>query len=171
MSPMAKKWSSMTVAVGIVVLWAAFGTAESRQVLQGVDDFNLPDEPNDTCLVKEPTLEIRGDINPFYLSGDFDGDRALDFAFLVREKTTGKRGVLVCFASRIPGRVRLGAGQPWHGTDDFQIWGAWQVMSRRSAGDRLRKPVSVDGIVLVKKEAASTLAYWTGSQFAWFEWE
>jgi len=48
------------------------------------------------CLDAEPTLEIHGDINPFVLSGDFNGDRELDYALAVREIKTGKKGFLIC---------------------------------------------------------------------------
>src|SRR5215469_13282182 len=47
-----------------------------------IDEYNVPSEV-DACIKKVPGLSISGQINPFYLSGDFDGDGKLDFAIQV----------------------------------------------------------------------------------------
>ncbi len=74
-------------------------------------------------------LEIFGGINPFFQRGDFDGDGLADLAILVRQKATGKIGIL--FLHRKGGRALLGAGRAFgNGGDDFAWMDLWSVEDR-----------------------------------------
>ena len=160
-----------TVLLTVIPLAVANAKQDPLERLDAaIDSFNVPVDAYASCLEKELALEIRGDINPFLISGDFDGDHQLDYAFLVKEQASGKRGVLVCLTSKMR-RVRLGAGQKWRGDDDFDLYDAWSVMPSREARKVLGRAVQVDGIVLKIKEKSATLAFWDGQQFASKWWE
>src|SRR5713101_4267312 len=82
------------------------GKAQEHQ--DAVDEYNVPKEI-EVCLKSRPDLKISGQINPFYLSGDFDGDGKLDFA--VQIDHSGKHGVAICLSSQKKPLV-VGAGSP-----------------------------------------------------------
>jgi hypothetical protein len=75
------------------------GQSGSPDQLGGVNEFNVPDELRE-CVRSEPQLQINGRINPFYLSGDFDGDGITDFVVQVKSVKGEHLGVLFCFANR-----------------------------------------------------------------------
>jgi hypothetical protein len=39
--------------------------------------------------------KINRDLNPFYLRGDFDGDKKADYALAIVESKTAKKGILI----------------------------------------------------------------------------
>src|SRR6266496_3013098 len=97
---------------------------------QSLDEWNIPPAISD-CLSRESVLAIRSDINPFYVSGDFDGDGKLDYAVQVTEVKSSKKGILVCLSSvRSPQVIGAGHKFVW---DDSLRFDAWYVISRASA--------------------------------------
>jgi hypothetical protein len=68
---------------------------------QTVDQNNVPDEIR-SCMRSTPSLHLDVSINPFYISGDYDGDGITDFAVLVRnqaDKGPGIHHILFCFGN------------------------------------------------------------------------
>src|SRR5882672_7455038 len=66
---------------------------------QVVDPSDIPDEIR-LCVRSNPSLQLDGSINPFYISGDYDGDGITDFAALVRDprdRGPGIHHILFCF--------------------------------------------------------------------------
>ena len=57
-----------------VFLWVALSLLPLPLSFAAVDEYNVPREVN-VCVKNTSGLAINGDINPFYLSADFDGDR------------------------------------------------------------------------------------------------
>ena len=53
--------------------------------------------------------EVDANLNPFYLRGDFGGDKKSDYAVHVRAIRNSKRGILVCWGATRKPSV-LGAG-------------------------------------------------------------
>lgn len=112
-------------------------------------------------------------LNPFYYQGDFDGDGRGDGAILVKERSTGKKGILVLDgASRPP--VVLGAGRSvGNGGDDFSWMDAWYVHPRGAVGQGVTEEepprLRGDGLMLIKTESASGLVYWTGADYGWYQ--
>ena len=114
-------------------------------------------------------LDISGSVNPFYQRGDFDGDGRADLAILVRDKTTGKIGILMLHRAGKP--VLLGAGRPFeNGGDDFAWIDQWSVddggdpapsRSTRSA----REPA--DALWVAKEGAASALIRYRNGKYVW----
>ena len=131
---------------------------------QEVDEWNVPPEMSG-CLDKMPALSIRTEINPFYLSGDFDGDGRLDYAIQVVEGKTLKKGVLVCLSS-IKGARVIGAGHNFGGEESLRF-DAWYVLSRAALRRSIGASARGDACVLRVKETASGIVYWDGRGFRW----
>lgn len=111
-------------------------------------------------------------LNPFYLHGDFDGDRRIDIAIWIREKSSQKAGIAILHNG--PGTVHiLGAGRAdFADGGDFSGKDAWYVFHKRavSRGADGRKPPVLrgDAIYLQKTETSSGLLYWNGRRYAWY---
>jgi hypothetical protein len=127
-------------------------------------------------LAAETVLEpyrLSAHINPYYLQGDFDGDSRTDTAVLVRQKATGKAGVLIVHGVTGLSFV-LGAGQHFgNGGDDFSWMDAWRVYPRGPVGmgaDETDPPLlRGDALMVIKTESASAIVIWTGTEYAWYQ--
>lgn len=111
------------------------------------------------------TLEVNRRINPFYLRGDFNGDRRMDFVFLVQDRKSKKEGFAFCFAGSAKGHI-VGAGKPiaLEGGilgDDFSELDNWGVAEGWST-----KPKR-DGVYVAKAEAGSAVLIWNGRRIIW----
>ena len=109
-------------------------------------------------------------MNPFYLSGDFNGDNKIDVAALVKERSTGKQGIAIIHGAT--GKVTiLGAGTDiGNGGDDFEWMDSWQVYAKDRATDRTSVPrLHGDALLVSKSEAASGLIYWNGKRYVWLQ--
>src|SRR6478609_7764046 len=95
-----------------------------------VFETNLPDEVHDFHKQKiENEYDLRTDVNPFYLKGDFDGDKKLDYAINVVERKTNKKGIVI-YHTGTNKHFILGAGKSFNGRhpgDDFWWMDAWKV--------------------------------------------
>ena len=114
-------------------------------------------------------IEISNAINPFYQRGDFDGDGKADLAILVRDKATGKIGILMLHRAGRP--VLLGAGRAFgNGGDDFAWIDRWSVDDcgsnpRRGSGPSARGPA--DALWVAKEGAASALICFRNHRYVW----
>lgn len=112
-------------------------------------------------------------INPFYLHGDFDGDGRIDTAMLIREISSGKRGIAIFYGKSARLHV-VGAGQKLgNAGDDFSWMDAWYVFQRgpvrRGADDKAPPKLHGDALMVSKSESASALVYWNGKSYAWYQ--
>lgn len=129
-----------------------------------VFETNLPDEVRDfynEMIKNEYSLRI--DVNPFYLKGDFDGDKKLDYAINVLDRKTNKAGIVI-YHTGTRKHFILGAGQAFNGRhpgDDFWWMDAWTVTS-----DKNKK---ADGILVIKTESSNGLIYWAGQEYKWIQ--
>jgi len=104
-------------------------------------------------------------VNPYVLSGDFDGDGRLDVAVLVRERTSRKLGIVILSRARRP--VVLGAGISFvNGGDDFRWLDAWHPEETRGIVGAARSRI---GILVEHLESASAMIYWDGRRFRWHQ--
>ena len=119
-------------------------------------------------LAKKYELSFR--VNPFYLRGDFDGDRKIDIAALVKERSTGKLGIAIIHGATDKVTI-LGAGTAiGNGGDDFKWMDSWEIYSK----DRVTEDTNVpklhgDALLVSKSEAASALIYWNGKRYLWLQ--
>ena len=113
-------------------------------------------------------------LNPFYLQADFNGDGQMDTAVLVQEKATGKQGILIAHIGANEHYV-LGAGNATgNGGDDFSWLGAWQVYPQGEVPQSLyleAAPPTLrgDALLVFKLEASSSIIYWTGTDYDWYQ--
>ena len=111
-------------------------------------------------------------LNPYYLQGDFDGDGSTDTAILLKERASGKAGILI--VGGVGSITVLGAGNALgNGGDDFRWMDAWYVYPRgevqRGAAGGNPPALLGDALMLHKTEAASALVHWNGSEYAWYQ--
>src|SRR5262249_36121334 len=90
----------------LLVMAALIVRSGAQEHSDAVDEYNVPKQV-EVCLKSRPDLKISGQINPFYLSGDFDGDGKLDFA--VQVDHSGSHGLAICL-SRQKKPLVVGAG-------------------------------------------------------------
>ena len=106
-------------------------------------------------------------------AGDFNGDGRWDTAVLIKERSSGKNGIAI-YHGRSNRLIIVGAGQDWgNGSDDFPGLDAWHVFHRGPVGkgaDRKAPPkLRGDALMVIKTESASTLIYWNGTRYAWYQ--
>lgn len=113
-------------------------------------------------------------INPFYLRGDFDADGRPDYAILIKERSTNKKGVVVFLSSQAKPQI-LGAGRPvQYGatkSDDLNF-DSWRVYGRSQTdvGTGFDPPPGKDELILVQKnESASGFFRWSATHFIWIQ--
>jgi hypothetical protein len=115
--------------------------------------------------------EFSSHLNPFYLSGDFDGDGKPDIAILVKQKSSGKIGVAVCHSSTNK-VLFIGAGtQVGNGGDNFDWMDIWNVTPKAAAAKKVGNATAAllkgDALHVEKSESASALIYWNGKRYVW----
>jgi hypothetical protein len=104
-------------------------------------------------------------LNPFYLSGDFDGDGRVDFVVRLRKATGVDSGQLAV--------LRGNGAVAWLTRDTLLRYpgpGAWYVHPRSEPvgqGVEERKPPLLrgDAIMMIMPETSSALVYWNGRRF------
>lgn len=102
-------------------------------------------------------------LNPFLLSGDFNGDGALDIAVLIEEKRSHKIGIAIVHPK--PKTIAIiGAGKVFVNDDHLQWMDAWQVVPKEATPS-----FKGDALLLIKTESASGLAYWDGKGYSWYQ--
>ncbi len=124
-----------------------------------------------TQLPKHYDLSLH--LNPFFQSGDFNGDQKLDIAVLVRNKLTGQTGIVIfLFGETKP--IILGAGSAFrNGGADFNWMDNWSVYPkqevRKSRWENKSPTPKGDSLWVAKSESASAFIYWDGKQFVWYQ--
>ena len=107
-------------------------------------------------------------INPMYLRGDFNGDNRPDIAILVKEKATGKTGVVIAHDD-ISDYFVLGAGNKGVGGDDLSWMSNWYILRKDEApkGVSGNPPpdLQVESIRLEKAESANITINWNGKEY------
>jgi hypothetical protein len=111
-------------------------------------------------------------LNPFYLRGDFNGDKIPDVAIIVKEKKSGKFGIAI-----IDGGNRhvflIGAGKKIGNVDDFAWMNIWGVYPKgnvyRGAAEGRPPTLRGEALLVEKAESASALIYWDGKDYRWYQ--
>lgn len=110
-------------------------------------------------------------LNPFYLRGDFNGDKMNDIVIPVKEKATGKTGLAVVHAGTWEVFV-LGAGQAFNDIDDFREFNYWSVASESIVRSRWEKePMKLNGeaISIGVFGCTGALIHWDGKKYCWYQ--
>ena len=139
-------------------------------------ESNLPDDLHDFYNEEKirTTYGINKDLNPFYLRGDFDGDKKIDYALAVIELKTEKKGILI-YHPAIKGFFVVGAGIAILNRlgDDYQWMNAWLVYGKKEVGLGVGETEKIkligEAILIQKLESSSGLIYWDGKQYKWYQ--
>jgi hypothetical protein len=121
----------------------------------------------------DAAYRVSTQLNPFYLSGDLDGDGRADAAILVRHIASGKLGIAALQAGS-GGTHVLGAGvDVGNGGDDFAWMDFWRIYQKASVpeGPTEDAPPALigDALLVGKSESASALLYWDGKGYRWYQ--
>lgn len=107
-------------------------------------------------------------INPFYLNVDANGDKNLDFAAIVVEKASGRRGIIVLEQATDSLHVFGAGNQNTLGGANWNWLIGWKVEDRLTAGSGVKKNVGMAFILFTDKETVNWL-YWGGKDWEWIE--
>jgi hypothetical protein len=150
--------------VGVVLCFASGALAGGRS---SVPQLYLPEDL--VPLLKQagvdPDKRLLTGLNPFYLSGDFDGDGQRDYAVEARlQKWTG---FLVLFGNGKHVRLERDSQLEFPPADHWHVHPR-NVPVRESPFEDEGKKVPTlkgDAILFIKHESSSSLVYWDGTRF------
>jgi hypothetical protein len=174
---MKRQTTILILTIAAITCWGQTREQnENEERLQFVFNSNLPDKLSDFYNQEKirTTYKINRDINPFYLRGDFDGDKKIDYALAVIESTTEKKGFLIYHPSTKKYFV-VGAGKSITNRpmDDYSMIDAWQVFDERVVEQGvtdLKPPKLIGEAILIQKlESSSGLIYWDGKEYKWYQ--
>jgi len=114
------------------------------------------------------TYTISDTINPFYLEGDFNGDRQEDIALYIVSKIDGKSGILIIH--RVTNLYYiLGAGKDFGMGDDMSWVKVWYVHRNKTiksfTHEKDEMTLKYPAIRIVKTDNISAYFYWTGKKY------
>jgi hypothetical protein len=126
---------------------------------------------SNSSLAKD--YDVSFHMNPFYVSGDFNGDGKIDVAVLVKQRSTGKLGIAIVHGATDKITI-LGAGIAiGNGGDDFEWMDSWEIYPKnrvgRGTGETSVPHLRGDALLAGKSEAASALIYWNGKRYVWYQ--
>lgn len=116
--------------------------------------------------------DLDAHVNPFCQRADFDGDGKLDFAAIIRERSSGKIGIAIIHRST-GALFIVGAGKSGIHGDDYAWIDAWSVFDKdvvaQGAGGGPPPKLEGDALLIFKTDAASAILWWTGSGYRWYQ--
>lgn len=136
--------------------------------------------PNDIeeCISKvdvgEP-FNFETEFNPFYLRADFDGNKRMDYAILIKGVTTQKRGVVICKDAERPlvfgALARLKVAVSSFDDDNF-ITNQWEALSMEETrskvnilGNKISPNAKGESITFIFEGGTGVHIYWNGKEF------
>jgi hypothetical protein len=165
------------------VLTVSIALATSTLALRAAELYDSPYVP--TALEKcaeapkiEHLAKLAFDHNPFYLRGDFDGDRTPDYAVSARGPKSKRNGILFCMVNGTT--LVIGADQPKQPPfsnmpDNNLVAPNWEVLSKSDQSELSRFTSNVphpmpktagDAIGFVWEDGIGII-YWDGKRFRW----
>ena len=133
---------------------------------------NLPNWVMSEGLVLSEHLVVETRLNPFYLTGDFDGDGKLDIALLIRNLKTDEAGIAIAHRDHSVFIFGAGTDSNNHGSN-FSWMDAWSVYPKgivlQGATDKSPPDLVGDAVLVMKLESSSAIIYWDGAQYHWYQ--
>ena len=128
-------------------------------------------------------LDAKYELSPFtkpaFLQSDFNGDKSIDCAALIKEKSTKKVGILLIHSRDLKFYI-FGAGNDFgNGSDNFDWLKMWKVYDDKTAYETQFDKASGDiigsktvnltrpAIDVEDMEIAGGLIYWDGHKYIW----
>ena len=127
---------------------------------------------------KVANLEILREKNPFYLRGDFNGDKNPDYAVQVKAKSGGS-GICICAGDGSIHMLGSGivGGKNFSDMENDRFLALHWAVSTKQEIDELTKwkcnipdpfpKIENESIELFWREGESALIYWDGKQYKW----
>ena len=149
---------------------------EQKGVLDDLTDNMVIPLFVDECLdknkldkeVKIPSIPLH---NPYFVRGDFDGDRTIDYAIIVSSRKDGREGLLICFRNKESRAVLLGLDPQY--SPPFWLLMNWDVETSAEVGkiaDADGKPIGIrpkGESIVMKGEDWIGVVYWDVTAFRW----
>ncbi|MGV7225170.1 MAG: hypothetical protein ACQ9MH_27090 [Nitrospinales bacterium] len=146
------------------------------------EDFKLYENCPNNLLINaaepENNLTVVGNINPFYLQADFDGNGLVDLALIIKDSKTGKQGILIIHSEtkncyQIGGGINFG-----NGGDNWTWMDVWKIYAHKTAektifssdNDIVEKEtvrIQNTGIQVASSEGTANLITWDGNKYIW----
>jgi len=167
------KLKSMRILLAFLV---TVSVCSAEPLKRGID-WNLPQSVLERFESEKflKSYDLCGDLNPFYLRGDFDGDGIPDYAILVTNRSTKQVGIAIVRsgAKKIElfgaGGINLQKGS----VKDYVTMDVWGVERKHKLEpNHWDKPIGRmmgEGIEVAKSESWAALIYWDGKQYRWFQ--
>jgi uncharacterized alpha/beta hydrolase family protein len=174
---MQKQIIILALIFTIITCWGQTTEQNEKEIYtQLVFESNLPDNLYEFYNQERirAAYKINRDLNPFYLRGDFDGDKNTDYALAVIQSKTNYKGFLIYHPSTKK-YFLIGAGKsiPEGYGEDYSMIDAWEVYDRKIVGQgvtELKPPKLTGEAILVQKlESSSGLIYWDGKEYKWYQ--
>lgn len=166
----------LAVAGQLCLLPAVAFSATQTEVAERewIQEQNVPRWVRELFAAKklDEKYEFSFRLNPFYLRGDFNGDKIPDVAIIVKEKKSGKFGIAIVHGGNHQVFV-IGAGRKIRNGDDFDWMNIWGIYPnggvRRGAGEGKPPMLRGEALLVEKAESASALIYWDGKEYRWYQ--
>lgn len=145
--------------IAFLFCFSASGVAGQESSAEWLARMSLPRWLDSVIgpLVAQGPYSLGLRLNPFFQLGDFDNDRRGDAAVFVRDRASGKEGILLIRRAH-PTPVTIGLGHAFgNGGDDFGWLDIWRIEAT-AKGDQL---------VVEKSESASGAVAWDGRRYRW----
>ncbi|MHB9028751.1 MAG: hypothetical protein ACYC9O_08280 [Candidatus Latescibacterota bacterium] len=144
---------------------------EKMSPLQYISWAGIP--PQLIELLKKSKLDktyepVYDEVNPFYLCGDFDGDKIRDYAILLRSK--GKKTASSSKVAILRGNGKLHwLAKDLKGDYPRPAWYVFykdeKIRNRRDINNAPPPRLVGDGFMVLRPESSSALIYWNGKKF------
>lgn len=158
-----------------ILLMLATSRVAQEQNTDSAQLWNIPESISKIFAAKglNKRYEFSFHLNPFYVRGDFNGDRRPDIAILVKEKASGKIGIAIFHSGKTDPFI-LGAGTKFgNGGDNFDGMDFWSVYPKRrvsrGVGQTTIPILKGEALHVGKSEAADALIYWNGKKYVWYQ--
>ena len=164
----------------LAILVSSYCAAQTSEDTRFIFESNLPGQLDK--FYKQDNIkklfDINTHLNPFYLRGDFDGDKEIDYVLAIIERSSKKKGILI-YHPKTKKYFICGAGNAIkrkngaaHG-DDYGWMDAWDVSDERTvgvgAGEIDKIQLIGEAIHVQALEMFSGLIYWTGTEYRWYQ--
>jgi hypothetical protein len=152
---------------------------ETTQTIETDEEVWTPTAIEDcisTVNVGEP-FELETSFNPFYLRADFDNNKLVDYAVLIKGKKTKKRGVIICRDSIQPfifGQLaNLKVPLSSFENDNF-VTNQWEIATkdetknrivRHTGGVKMSSDAKGESIEFLFEGGEGVVIYWDGKGF------
>jgi hypothetical protein len=168
-----KMLGSLVIALSLMVCLSSGLALRQAPEQKCEEKMELPDQVQ-AALKHTPDVALSCRLKPSILQGDFDGDGRPDYAVVVTQQKSRKRGFLIVFGN---GRIVVaGAGSlVKYGTTaspdlNFDQWELYSKARSVESAEH-QKPLKLlgDALLVSHNESASGLFYWDGKRVRWYQ--